>query len=381
MKLLNKILLAIDFRNSSDNIVENAIGMGKVFLSEIILIHVLEDDIQDEKIKLLLKEAVMKRLDAIRDRIKKEGLNTGDSILEFGSFYEKITQTADKIDANLIIIGSAEKLKDDAFKLGVTAEKIIRNSNKPVWIIKKDKPLNVTNILCPVDFSRQSKQALKNAITIARRFNAQLVILNVYKEVSSGSLRLNLNFDKENERIRLEHEKKMDSFLKGFTLTDLNWKKKLEKGEPAKKILSAISTYKSDLLIIGTTGKYGLSKMIMGSVAKKVIRVVPCSIITLKTEDIIVLQLENEIKNIESHYKIAKQLVDDGFYKEAISEYKICLEINHMHIPSLNGIAVVYKKLNDKKNAKKYKNLVESVRQSLWDRKIEAEIRKSYKYY
>ncbi len=379
MKLLNKILLAIDFRNSSENIVENAIDMGKIFSSEINLIHVLDDDIKDEKIKLLLNEAVMKRLHVIKTKIESEGLKVGEPILQFGSFYNKITETADKINANMIVIGSAEKGKEAAFKLGVTAEKIIRKSDKPVWVIKKDKPLSVKSILCPVDFSRHSKRALKNAITIARRFNAELVIFNVCKEISSGPLNLNLNWDKENDRVHSEHVEKLDAFLGKFTLTDLDWDKEIQKGEPAKKILEAIEKHESDLLIMGTAGKSGLSKMIMGSVTEKVIREVPCSFITLKSEDIINLQLEKEIRDIESHYATAKQLVNDGFFKEAINEYEICLSINDMHIPSLKEIAKVYEKIDDKENTEKYKSMANAVLTRIWDKKIEFEIRKHYR--
>ncbi len=380
MKLLNKILLAVDFRNSSDNIVDNAIRIGRVFSSEIILIHVLDDDIQDKKIKLLLNEAVIKRLNIIKDKIESEGIKTGEPILEFGSFYEKISKTADNINANIIIIGSAEKLKGDVFKLGVTAEKIIRKSDKPVWVIKEDIPLTVKNILCPVDFSRHSKRALKNAITIARRFNAKLIIFNVAKDVSAVPLKLNFNLDKENERVMSTHVKMLDSFLKDFNLTDLNRRKEIRKGDPATEILKAISKYKIDLLIMGSTGKSGLSKMIMGSVTEKVIREVRCSFITLKSENIIDLQLENEIQDIESHFNIAGQLVNDGFFKEAINEYKICLNINHMHIPSLIAISKIYKKSENPEKAEKYKNMADDVLKMTLNRKIEAEIRKSYKF-
>ncbi len=380
MKLLNKILLAVDFRNSSDNIVDNAIGMGKVFVSEIILIHVLDEDIQDEKIKRLLNEAVLKRLQVIRNKIEKNGIKTGDSIIEIGSFYDKISLTADNINANMIIIGSAEKLKNDAFKLGLTAEKIIRKSDKPVWVIKEGTPLNVRNILCPVDFSTHSRRALKNAITIARRLKSKLTILNVCKEVSVGPFKLNIDLDKENKRVMSEHVIKLDSFLKAFTLTDLNWDKKIYKGDPATKILKTISKEKTDLLIIGTTGKSALSKMIMGSVTEKVIREVRCSFITVKSEDIIDLQLETEIRDIETHFKIAKQLVNDGFYTEAINEYKICLNINRMHIPSIVGISKVYDKMDNKEEAEKYKNKANEVLSMTYNRKIELEIKKSYKF-
>ena len=380
MKLLDKILLAIDFRNSSENIVENAIGLAKTFTSKITIIHVLPDDVKDEKLKLLLNEAVIKRLEIIRNRIKNEGIKTGKPILEFGSFYDKITQVANNINANIIIIGSAEKLEEDVYKLGTTAEKIIQKSDKPVWVIKKDSLINVKSILCPVDFSPQSKRALKNAITVARRFNAELIIFSVYKEVSSGPLNIALNLDKENERIQSEHIKMFNSFLKGFNLTDLDWDKEIRKGDPAKEILAAISTYESNLLIIGTTGKSGLTRMILGSVTEKVIREVPCSFITVKSKNIIDLRLETEIRDIESHYKVAGQLLKDGFFDESINEYKVCLNINDMHIPSLNGIAKVYEKLEDNQNSRKYKYMAKNVLSRIWERKIEVEIRKFYKF-
>ena len=91
-------------------------------------------------------------------------------------------------------------------------------------------------------------------------------------------------------------------FLKNFDLTDIRLKKETQKGDPAVEILKALKRYKSDLLIMGTTGKSGLIRILMGSVTEKVIREVPCSFLTLKSEDIISLTLETRIRDIESHY-------------------------------------------------------------------------------
>lgn len=380
MKLLEKILLATDFSKSSENVVKNAIGLAKTFQSKIMLVHVLPDDIKNEKIRLLLTEAAIKRLDTINESIKSEGIKTDKPVLEFGSHFDKIIQTADSINANVILVGSGEKLKSDVFQLGTTAEKIIRKSSRPVWVVKKDTPLTIKNILCPVDFSPESKRALNNAIIIARRFKAELTIFSVYEVAYSGSLRFKIDWDEENDFQRTEHLKTFKLFLDSFNLKDLNWDKETRRGDPAKEILGAISRYESDILIMGTTGKTGLSRIMMGSVTEKVIRKVPCSFITLKTEDIIDLKLETRIRDIESHYSLATQLVKDGFFNEAINEFKVCLNINDMHIPSLNGIAKVYEKLGDHDNAEKYKRIAKDVLARIWDRKIEAEARKIYKF-
>jgi len=380
MKLLEKILLAADFSQSTDNLVENAIGLAKTFQSQIILIHVLPDDITNEKARLLLNDAAINQLELINDKIKSEGVETDNPILEYGNHFDKIIKTADNIHANVIVIGAGEKTKDDVFQLGTTAEKIIRKSTKPVWIVKNNSPLDVKNILCPVDFSTESKRALKNAIIMARRFNAELIVLSVYEMIYSDSLKLKLDWEEETEYIRLEHEREFNSFLEGFNLTDLNWDREIMKGLPSEEILKAISLYNTDLLIMGTTGKSGLNRIVMGSVTEKVVREVPCSFITIKSEDIIDLRLGTKIRDIETHYNIAKQLMRDGFLRESINEYKICLSINDMHIPSLHGISKVYKKLNEEQRVQKYKSMVKEVVARIWDKEIEDEIRKSYKF-
>ncbi len=58
MKLLEKILLATDFSKSSENLLEYAINLAKTFHSQIIPVHVLPDDIANEKAKLLLSQDI-----------------------------------------------------------------------------------------------------------------------------------------------------------------------------------------------------------------------------------------------------------------------------------------------------------------------------------
>jgi nucleotide-binding universal stress UspA family protein len=379
MKLLEKILLATDFGKSSENLLEYAINLAKTFHSQIIPVHVLPNDITNKKAKLLISQAALKQLEDIRNKIKNAGLIAGESILEFGSPFDKIIQAADEVNANVTLIGSGEKSKNDVFQLGITAYKIIRKSNKPVWVVKQDKILNNKNILCPIDFSPESDRALKNAITIARRFKVELLILSVCKTYYSRSSRIEVDWDKENEKALLEHVKKFNLYLKNFNLTDIDWDRVLASGDPATEILHAISRYKSDLVIMGTTGKSNLSRLMLGSVTEKIIRDVPCSLITLKKEDIIELQLEHKVFEIEKHYKTALKLIKKGHLTESVNEFKVCLNINEMHIPSLKGIADVYEKLGNKEMAEEYSNIAREVLTRIWDKKIEEEIRKFYK--
>jgi universal stress protein E len=116
--------------------------------------------------------------------------------------------------------------------------------------------------------------------------------------------------------------------------------------------------------------------LVIGSVTEKAIREVPCSFITLKSEDLITLQLETNIRDIENHYNAGKQLMEDGFFEESIEQFKLCLSINNMHVPSLYGIAKVYDKLNEPEKANLYRKQGREIMDRIWDQKIEADARK-----
>ncbi|MCF6307692.1 MAG: universal stress protein [Flavobacteriaceae bacterium] len=378
MKLLEKILLATDFGKASDSVLNNAIYLAKTFQSKITVLHILPDDIENEKAKSLLIESAENHLKIANDFIKEKGVFTDESLIEFGRYSDKVVEVSEDLKVNIVLIGAGNKTKNEKFQLGNTAETIIRNSNKPVWVVKKGNFSEIKTIFCPVDFSDESKRALKNASTIARRLKAKIIVFSVYDTSFKPSVKL--NWEEINEYRKTNHLAELEEFLTDFNFTDLECSVKVKGGDPAKRILKAIKKYKPELLMMGTTGKSGLSRFFMGSVTEKVVREVPCSFITLKSEDVIDLKIESRARDIHNYYETATQLIKDGYFEEAINEFNRCLKINDMYIPALSGLAKVYKKTGDDIKAKKYKYLTKDVMGQLWDRKIEDELRKRYDF-
>lgn len=376
MKLLEKILVATDFGKSSENVVSSAIELAKVFQSSIVPIHILPADIVNKKVRTLLNETALTNLEETASLIKKEGVTVSNPLLMIGSPYEAIPKAAVDVSANLILLGSGETKKGDTFRLGTTAERVIQKSEQPVFVIKEGVLLNVHHILCPVDFSDASKRALKNAITMARKFKSELTIIAVCELQSSSWFTSEKDKEKENNLRYTLHKKEFDSFLKQFNLNELHWTKEIPKGNPAEEILSTVSRKMIDLLIMGTSGRTGLNRMFMGSVTEKVIREVPCSFLTLKSEDMISLQLETHIRDIEQLHSTAMELIEDGFYEEAIDQLKACLNINDMHVPAYKGLAKVYDKLNQPEKARMYRSNARDIMDKIWYQKIENEVRK-----
>ncbi|MCU0412912.1 MAG: hypothetical protein MUE91_00715 [Ignavibacteriaceae bacterium] len=99
-----------------------------------------------------------------------------------------------------------------------------------------------------------------------------------------------------------------------------------------------------------------------------------------KKNDVIQLKLDYEIKEIELHFKNGEELIKNGFYDEAINQFLICLQVNDMHIPSMKKLADLYNKSGDTNKSLFYENMAKEILSKLWDKKIEEEIRRHYRF-
>lgn len=379
MKLLEKILVPIDVNIDYKEQLNTAIKIAWSYNSEIIVMYVLSEEIVHNDIKELVINAISESLNKVKETLKKEGILIKEPSIVFGNPVDEILQSSISENVNLILIGSGIIDEKEKFRLGINADKLIRLSDKPVWVVKSNEETKLTNILCPVDFSDPSRRALKNAIILSRKFKANLRILGVYKPFVSTSLRLNVDTEEENAYRLGMIEKEMKQFVKEFDLDGIDHVIDIQAGVAHENILNTIKEYGHDLLVMGTNGRSGLNRIVMGSVTEKVTREMPCSFVTTKTQDIIQLRFDNEIKEIEIHFKNANNLVENGFYKEAINQYMICLQINDMHIPTMYKLAEVHKIIGDNAKAGYYDNMAKDLLARLWDKKIEFEIIKHYR--
>jgi nucleotide-binding universal stress UspA family protein len=344
------------------------------------MMYVLPDTVLHDDIKTLVLNSVNELLDKANEVFEKQGIKTLKPVIELGEPVEKTLQKANEGKFNLILVSSGEKEDNEQYKLGTTAEKLIRLSDIPVWVAKANQESKITNILCPTDFSEPSKRALKNAVLLSKNFKAKLRILGVFEPINIVSPRLSVDLKKENADLRKQFEQEMDEFLKDFDFTGIDYKKEIQAGNAHQKILHAIDEYGCDLLIMGTNGRTGFSRIMMGSVTEKVTREVPCSFITTKMQDIFKLKFDNEIKDIEEHFNYANDLFKSGLNQDAIEQYLICLQINDMHIPSMYKLAEIHKTMGETAKVAYYEKMAKDLLTRIWDKKIELEIRKHYRY-
>jgi len=366
MKLLQDILVATDFSESSGRAIKASVLLAKKFKSRITLMHVASEESVSDETRVLIEQSINNKLADIKENISKEDIYVSDVISEKGVAFEKIIQVAQGKNVNLIVVGSGSKDKNDNFKLGTTAEKLIRKNQIPVWVVKNEEVKPVSKILCPVDFSDASKRALLNAVTLAEKFNAELSVVNVFVPVVSTSVRISQNIEEENIDLRNQKEKEFNKFLNEIDFKSVDYKKSLLMGIPYVEIYKAVKNQKADLLIMGTTGKTGLSKLLMGSVTEKVTRELPCSFITTKAKDITDNYLESNLKGIESILNPARNAFTKGDYELAIEEFTIGLKQYPDNIPMLIGLIDSYKALGNNTKVAFYTEYKNEVLKRIW---------------
>lgn len=284
MKLLEKILVATDFGKSAGDAVQTARTLAGAFGSEIIFIHVIPDVSDSPENLRTLKAASRDRLRKLKAELVREGIRAGDSVVAVGSAFDQIIQASELLDVNVIVAGSGDNAEKGAGRLGVTAERLVRKAGKPVWVVKAGAAPVFKRMLCAVDFSDPSRRALANAIHLARTFQAELTVLTVaeslpYLHVSTATIAAEAH-----AKCRRQERREFDAFLKQFDFSDVACTKVVRQGVAHQEILKLAHEWSAGLLIMGSVGRTGLSRILLGSVAAKVIRELPCPVITVKSE-------------------------------------------------------------------------------------------------
>ena len=141
--------------------------------------------------------------------------------------------------------------------------------------------MHVKRILVPIDFSDPSRQALKEAVVIAKERGARLTLLHVHAitEVAMLEFVYVEPPDKVAEVVAAA-QRQLDVWVKDEGLAPGRADATVVTGSPVREILRASETH--DLIVMGTHGRSGLSHFLLGSVAERTIQGAQCSVLVVK---------------------------------------------------------------------------------------------------
>jgi nucleotide-binding universal stress UspA family protein len=148
------------------------------------------------------------------------------------------------------------------------------------------------HILAPTDFSEYSKNAVVSALELARTFGAKLTILHVvdlppypaYDPIAGyvppGTTWPTLVADLERQATQ-----DLAQLVPEAESSDVEVVRLVAVGSPRGKIIDTAEAEQVDLIVMATAGRSGFSRLIMGSVAERVIRTATCPVLTIRPRE------------------------------------------------------------------------------------------------
>ena len=148
--------------------------------------------------------------------------------------------------------------------------------------------VTLRRILMATDYSVYSKEALGQAVYLAKKIKAALYLLHVFEPpvytpaVSSRIGARNIAIIEWIKEMRREEGEKLLLLAKEIGRRGIKVRPILKEGSPFREILKAADDLSADLVVLGTQGRTGLDRFMMGSVAERVARKASCAVLIVK---------------------------------------------------------------------------------------------------
>jgi nucleotide-binding universal stress UspA family protein len=293
------VLAAVDFSKNSYAALRRAARLARDNNQRLVAVHCVASADEDAFWRHLVSTPweVPKKIRAVAEARLRESVQeiltpeeTPDDIgyvVELKSASDGILAAQKGHDAELIVLGSTGAGKARNFLLGSSAERVVRDSPVPVLTIAPNAPSErFETVLAPIDFSDCSRKSLHMAVDIARDDQAKLLILHAFSLPAAGLSLLDMQAPPE--AIEAYEQQKwalFDDFLDEVDLEGVKYSRLLRIDSPAAAIRDAVEEEGVDLICMGTHGRRGLKRFVMGSTAGRVVRDVPCSVLTVPYAD------------------------------------------------------------------------------------------------
>lgn len=139
----------------------------------------------------------------------------------------------------------------------------------------------INKVIVPVDFSSHTDKVVAYALSVADQLSAHVIFLHVSETFAGYETMLaHASFDKLVADMKKDAQERIESMIEAHQSIKGGCSGAAVSGDIVEKIITFAAENKADLIIIGTHGAKGIEKILMGSVAKRVVKRAPCPVLT-----------------------------------------------------------------------------------------------------
>ena len=292
----DRILVGIDFSQGCAHALREAVRIAGFRSTYVEILHVIDrrvlEDLEDKvvvDVARTLNEA-QKRLEEF---VAKHGQGYENVRLRvvLGHPFKELISTMNRVKVDLVVLGT-RGTSDDPHRLGALASKCLRRAPSPILLVDDRKSEPIKKVMCAVDYSDTSKKAAKFAIHIATLEKARLEFIHVFIPPTSfhspetGLMLVGFegmaDYPKQDRKALAAF---VEPLLEGQTLDHEVTYTAVDDASVGRGIIKKINEHGCDLLVMGTHGRTGWNRLLLGTTAEHIFHRVPCSTLAVKPDE------------------------------------------------------------------------------------------------
>lgn len=279
-----KILVAVDTSESSKNALHQAFKLAneeKCWITVTAVVPPYEGEIEILGVKDMraaLRKPCEDALAEVEKTAKTERMLV-KTVCEEGEVHERIVDLADAENCDVIVMGRRGLRQIERALIGSVTARVIGHTQRDVLVVPKESVVGWKKIVIATDGSKHSAAATERAISFAKSYGGELRVVSVVDVPTE--------FYAEAPKAVEDLVKKAKGYVsdvkKLAEAAGVKAETFVGEAEADEAITNLAKEQNADMVIIGSHGRTGLRRLLMGSVAEKVIGYAPCPVLVVKS--------------------------------------------------------------------------------------------------
>lgn len=234
-----------------------------------------------------VEDVAKNALDEVAAKLRAEGLQVS-TVVRFGDAWEQLSREAAEAKHDLVLVGTHVRSAVARMLFGSTSRKLMRMCPTPVWVAVPGEIRDVREIAVATDFSDAAFAAVQAAVSVAQALQAKLFVVHALEFPFESYMRTagvtDEDMQKARETLHAEARQKLESQLMQTDARSLPYGFKMEvvEGNPETVVPEFVAKNEVDLLVIGTVGRTGLTRALLGNTAERMLANLHSSLLAIK---------------------------------------------------------------------------------------------------
>lgn len=279
----SNILAATDLTLNSDRALERGIELARYWGARLYIVHAVDDDRHH-------REEIAARMKAIEAEIERK-ISSNPAAVDvevevlttLGNPAERVLAKCDRLFIDLCLMGAGERRTLRQKLLGTTVDRVLRHAMQPVLSVRRPVTGPYRKIAIATDYLPPSLTALDCALALFP--SAEATAIHAYEVALHGIF----EFDRFSGPVAEQHEREMTEgvertmteFISGAQVAGSKLMKACEIGTPEGVLTQLAERDACDLVVVGTHGGTGIRRVVIGTVAERLLATLPCDVLAV----------------------------------------------------------------------------------------------------